>query len=143
MPSAAENKDITTAKKLVEKTKDLAQKIAEAKTKAKVGPKSEAKIKSKQKDEASVVAKPPAGPLSVAPKSRFADAASRVRALVSSAVADEAAPLQAEGDVMQQFNAQFEHFEDDAPACDICGAITVRNGNCHKCYNCGNSMGCS
>jgi len=57
---------------------------------------------------------------------------------------DEAAPLQAEGEeVMQQFNAQFEHFEDDAPVCDICGAITVRNGNCHKCYNCGNSMGCS
>ena len=143
VPSAAENKDITTAKKLVEKTKDLAQKIAEAKTKAKVGPKSEAKIKSKQKDEASVVAKPPAGPLSVAPKSRFAEAANRVRALVSSAVADEAAPLQAEGEVMQQFNAQFEHFQDDAPVCDICGSITVRNGNCHKCYNCGNSMGCS
>ena len=111
-----------------------------------------AKIKSKQKDEASVAAKPPAEPLSVAPKSRFADAANRVRALVgstgspqvSSAVADEAGPLQAEGEeVMQQFNAQFEHFEDDAPACDICGSITVRNGNCHKCYNCGNSMGCS
>ena len=103
-----------------------------------------AKIKSKQKDEASVVAKPPAEPLSVAPKSRFAEAANRVRALVSSAVADEAAPLQAEGEeVMQQFNAQFEHFEDDAPVCDICGSITVRNGNCHKCYNCGNSMGCS
>jgi ribonucleoside-diphosphate reductase alpha chain len=45
--------------------------------------------------------------------------------------------------VMQQFNAQFEHFQDDAPACDICGAITVRNGTCYKCYNCGNSMGCS
>ena len=142
-PPPAESKNVATAKQLVEKTKDLAEKIAEAKTKAKVGSKSEAKIKSKQKDEASVVAKPPAEPLSVAPKSRFADAASRVRALVSSAVADEA-PLQAEGEeVMQQFNAQFEHFQDDAPACDICGAITVRNGNCHKCYNCGNSMGCS
>ncbi len=31
----------------------------------------------------------------------------------------------------------------DAPACDVCGAITVRNGNCYKCMNCGNSMGCS
>jgi ribonucleoside-diphosphate reductase alpha chain len=31
----------------------------------------------------------------------------------------------------------------DAPACDVCGAITVRNGNCYKCLNCGNSMGCS
>ena len=45
--------------------------------------------------------------------------------------------------IMEQFNAQFEHFQDDAPACDVCGAITVRNGTCYKCYNCGNSMGCS
>ncbi len=38
---------------------------------------------------------------------------------------------------------QFAHFMDDAPACDVCGAITVRNGACYKCFNCGNSMGCS
>ncbi len=31
----------------------------------------------------------------------------------------------------------------DAPLCDICGNITVRNGTCYKCMNCGNSMGCS
>ena len=31
----------------------------------------------------------------------------------------------------------------DAPACDNCGAITVRTGNCYLCHNCGNSMGCS
>jgi ribonucleoside-diphosphate reductase alpha chain len=31
----------------------------------------------------------------------------------------------------------------DAPACDVCGNITVRSGTCHKCVNCGNSMGCS
>lgn len=31
----------------------------------------------------------------------------------------------------------------DAPACDVCGNITVRSGTCHKCLNCGNSMGCS
>ncbi len=31
----------------------------------------------------------------------------------------------------------------DAPACDQCGHITVRNGACYKCMNCGNSMGCS
>ncbi|MHC5023308.1 MAG: TSCPD domain-containing protein, partial [Planctomycetota bacterium] len=31
----------------------------------------------------------------------------------------------------------------DAPACDNCGAITVRNGTCYKCLNCGSSMGCS
>ena len=38
---------------------------------------------------------------------------------------------------------QFSAFQADAPACDNCGAITVRNGNCHLCHNCGNSMGCS
>jgi ribonucleoside-diphosphate reductase alpha chain len=31
----------------------------------------------------------------------------------------------------------------DAPMCDSCGHITVRNGACYKCLNCGNSMGCS
>jgi ribonucleoside-diphosphate reductase alpha chain len=31
----------------------------------------------------------------------------------------------------------------DAPACDQCGAITMRNGSCYRCMNCGNSMGCS
>lgn len=38
---------------------------------------------------------------------------------------------------------QFAGFQTDAPCCDSCGAITVRNGNCYLCYNCGNSMGCS
>jgi ribonucleoside-diphosphate reductase alpha chain len=38
---------------------------------------------------------------------------------------------------------QFAHFQSDAPACDNCGAITVRNGNCYLCHNCGQSMGCS
>ncbi len=31
----------------------------------------------------------------------------------------------------------------DAPFCDTCGHITVRNGSCYKCLNCGESMGCS
>jgi ribonucleoside-diphosphate reductase alpha chain len=38
---------------------------------------------------------------------------------------------------------QFAAFQSDAPSCDRCGAITVRNGNCYLCHNCGNSMGCS
>ncbi len=37
----------------------------------------------------------------------------------------------------------FAKYQSDAPACDNCGAITVRNGNCYLCHNCGNSMGCS
>ncbi len=31
----------------------------------------------------------------------------------------------------------------DAPMCDSCGHITVRNGACYRCLNCGSSMGCS
>ena len=31
----------------------------------------------------------------------------------------------------------------DAPMCEKCGHITVRNGACYRCLNCGNSMGCS
>ena len=38
---------------------------------------------------------------------------------------------------------QFASFQADAPACDNCGAITVRAGNCYLCHNCGSSMGCS
>ncbi|WP_390620487.1 vitamin B12-dependent ribonucleotide reductase [Polystyrenella longa] len=38
---------------------------------------------------------------------------------------------------------QFARFQSDAPACDNCGSITVRNGNCYLCHNCGASMGCS
>ncbi|MFN3404617.1 MAG: adenosylcobalamin-dependent ribonucleoside-diphosphate reductase [Cytophagaceae bacterium] len=31
----------------------------------------------------------------------------------------------------------------DAPVCNVCGHITIRNGTCYKCLNCGNSLGCS
>ncbi len=40
-------------------------------------------------------------------------------------------------------DAQLEDMMGDAPVCDVCGHITVRNGACYKCLNCGNSMGCS
>lgn len=40
-------------------------------------------------------------------------------------------------------NAQYAEFQSDAPACDQCGSICVRSGNCYLCYNCGRSMGCS
>ena len=43
----------------------------------------------------------------------------------------------------ERVDEQFGHFQGDAPVCDQCGSITVRNGACYKCYNCGNSMGCS
>jgi ribonucleoside-diphosphate reductase alpha chain len=44
---------------------------------------------------------------------------------------------------VQKLNRSVQHFMQDAPTCDVCGAITVRNGACYKCLNCGNSMGCS
>jgi len=31
----------------------------------------------------------------------------------------------------------------DAPMCERCGHITIRNGSCYRCENCGHSMGCS
>ena len=40
-------------------------------------------------------------------------------------------------------DAQLDELMGDAPVCDGCGHITVRNGTCFKCMNCGNSMGCS
>ena len=76
-------------------------------------------------------------------KNRFAGLANRIGILVGSNVTDESGELQSEVKALAQFNAQFAHFLEDSPACDICGSITVRNGTCYKCYNCGNSMGCS
>ena len=31
----------------------------------------------------------------------------------------------------------------DAPACRQCGNITLRNGTCYMCPNCGTTTGCS
>jgi ribonucleoside-diphosphate reductase alpha chain len=124
----AENKNTTTARQLVEKTKDLAKKIAEAK----------ATMKAKPEEDEEVSEEKP-----TSTTGRFSDLVSRISSFIGSAVSETTGPSQAEAKVMQQFNAQFEHFQDDAPACDICGSITVRNGNCYKCFNCGNSMGCS
>jgi ribonucleoside-diphosphate reductase alpha chain len=33
--------------------------------------------------------------------------------------------------------------QSDAPACDSCGSIMVRNAACYKCLNCGSTSGCS
>ncbi len=132
-----DNKNTTTAREVVEKTKDLARKIAEAKTGTKV------------KTKAAAPKKPALSPSRTAkqsssePKIISNDPAGRISALVGSAIADTSEPLQTEMKTLEQFNAQFSHFTGDAPACDVCGSITVRNGTCYKCYNCGNSMGCS
>jgi ribonucleoside-diphosphate reductase alpha chain len=36
-----------------------------------------------------------------------------------------------------------KHFQADAPPCPSCGHLTIRNGACYKCPNCGESLGCS
>jgi hypothetical protein len=45
--------------------------------------------------------------------------------------------------VADPLSQQGANLQADAPACDVCGSITVRSGTCYKCLNCGNSMGCS
>jgi ribonucleoside-diphosphate reductase alpha chain len=45
--------------------------------------------------------------------------------------------------VADPMSQQGTQLQADAPACDVCGSITVRSGTCYKCLNCGNSMGCS
>jgi ribonucleoside-diphosphate reductase alpha chain len=44
---------------------------------------------------------------------------------------------------VERIDQKFSHFQEDAPPCDVCGAITVRNGNCYRCHCCGSSLGCS
>ena len=39
-------------------------------------------------------------------------------------------------------NPVFHANQVDAPPCPECGEITVRNGSCYKCLNCGASLGC-
>ncbi len=47
------------------------------------------------------------------------------------------------GEAASPLDAHLDAMMGDAPVCDVCGHITVRNGACYKCLNCGNSMGCS
>ncbi|HPD45542.1 MAG TPA: vitamin B12-dependent ribonucleotide reductase [Anaerohalosphaeraceae bacterium] len=128
------NKNTTTAREVVEKTKDLAKKIDEAKA-----IQNKAKAKPDESSKTGTTVLPPRMGLS----DRFSDeTADRLAALVHFVVGGNGSAQQ-KAAIMQQFNDQFQHFQDDAPACDVCGSICVRNGTCYRCYNCGNSMGCS
>ncbi|MBX3460479.1 MAG: adenosylcobalamin-dependent ribonucleoside-diphosphate reductase [Planctomycetes bacterium] len=55
----------------------------------------------------------------------------------------KAAPKTESAKPKSALDKQLEEMMGDAPMCDVCGHITVRNGACYKCLNCGNSMGCS
>jgi len=48
-----------------------------------------------------------------------------------------------DGSSMDAVNAASRNMQSDAPACNVCGHITIRSGTCYKCLNCGNSLGCS
>ncbi|MHC4328280.1 MAG: vitamin B12-dependent ribonucleotide reductase [Planctomycetota bacterium] len=137
-PGPAESKNTTTARQLVEKTKDLAQKIAETKAKVKIktGTAVHEKLEFSVSEQVTKLSSP-------ALADRFTESANLIGTLVGSPVAEAAEPSLSETKVLEQFNAQFAHFSGDAPACDVCGSLTVRNGTCYKCFNCGNSMGCS
>jgi len=125
--TTADTPTTTTAKQLVEKTKDLANKIDEAKAlHKKPAPLAPTDVK-----------------LSPAKPASFAEAAADKVVEMVGAVVNGDTQFQSEAATIHQFSHQFQRFQDDAPACDVCGAITVRNGTCYRCYNCGNSMGCS
>ena len=42
-----------------------------------------------------------------------------------------------------EIQTQLASMMGDAPICNVCGHVTVRNGACYRCLNCGNSLGCS
>ena len=47
-------------------------------------------------------------------------------------------------DIQQQaMQASMADKMGDAPICETCGAITVRNGSCYVCLGCGGTTGCS
>jgi ribonucleoside-diphosphate reductase alpha chain len=55
----------------------------------------------------------------------------------------KAKPSQDHHDENKGLDSLLSNVDGDAPACDVCGHITVRSGTCFKCLNCGNSLGCS
>ncbi len=45
-------------------------------------------------------------------------------------------------DFAKKMTSSFDN-QADAPACETCGSIMVRNAACYKCLNCGGTSGCS
>ena len=78
---------------------------------------------------------PPASSVDSAPLPHTREAIARSAAM-SETLGDSASAA-------SPLDAQLDTMMGDAPVCDVCGHITVRNGACYKCLNCGNSMGCS
>lgn len=78
---------------------------------------------------------------------RFADRTSppgaAKLAASSAAIVPLATPRSAEEIQTAAVQAVLADKMGDAPLCDTCGHITVRNGSCYRCLNCGDSKGCS
>jgi ribonucleoside-diphosphate reductase alpha chain len=87
--------------------------------------------------EPRLVALEPVAPASLAPASQASLASLAAHATSSHGTESHAS------EHYGALDAQLEEMMGDAPVCDSCGHITVRNGACYKCLNCGNSMGCS
>ncbi|HUE72304.1 MAG TPA: vitamin B12-dependent ribonucleotide reductase, partial [Pirellulaceae bacterium] len=84
---------------------------------------------------------PPRSPIAAAAPTVPAPAAAKTP--TSNGHAGNGTTLRIDGNGASVRDEQFARFQLDAPSCDNCGSITVRNGNCYLCHNCGNSMGCS
>lgn len=57
-------------------------------------------------------------------------------------VAEKQAVIAGGDESVTQMNKAMSAMQSDAPACDVCGTIMVRNGACYKCPNCGHAGGC-
>lgn len=73
-------------------------------------------------------------------KEKTPSASASTATAVSTTTTPPASKAAKSGDAM---DALLEEMMGDAPLCETCGHITVRNGSCYRCLNCGNSMGCS
>ncbi len=51
--------------------------------------------------------------------------------------------LEASVSPMNDRTEQLKHLMGDAPPCSQCGSVTIRDGACYRCDNCGHSEGCS
>jgi ribonucleoside-diphosphate reductase alpha chain len=98
------------------------------------------------KHESSVPEEPPSLPSHALAKPENTPEIERTLSYTPSALARAAVMNEGLGshdEPAHGLDAHLDAMMGDAPVCDVCGHITVRNGACYKCLNCGNSMGCS
>ncbi|HSN92689.1 MAG TPA: vitamin B12-dependent ribonucleotide reductase [Anaeromyxobacteraceae bacterium] len=89
-----------------------------------------------------------APPRNLSPGTAPALPSARARTVEAQAALPAAAEARANGHASGKANGQGVQAgafvnSDDAPPCPSCGSITVRNGACYKCVNCGTTTGCS